>query len=147
MTWVITAAVIATSVVSTGVAARGQYVAGKVQEQEMKRQAEQEKLAAQSQELSRRQQLNDALAANAVSFGQMGISAEGTPASMSLEGAKQASVSESAIGLSAKLRQAQLIRQGKNAKTMGGYQAASTTLQGITDTIGLGINTYKAVNE
>tara|TARA_R110000868_G_scaffold62726_9_gene189453 strand:+ start:575 stop:1024 length:450 start_codon:yes stop_codon:yes gene_type:complete len=131
MSWVIVA-IVTTAVASTSVSARGQYVAGKIQKQEMKRQAEQEKLAAQSQELQRRQDLNQALAANIVGFGQMGIAGEGTPASIALEGAKQASTSESALGLSAKLRQAQLIRQGKNAKTMGAYGAASTILQGAS---------------
>ena len=136
MSFVITA--IALTATATAVSARGQYVAGKVQEQEMKRQAEQEKLAAQSQELQRRQDLNRALAANIVGFGQMGIAGEGTPASIALDSAKQASVSESAIGLSAKLRQAQLIRQGKNAKTMGAYGAASTLLQGASQAAMLG---------
>lgn len=147
MSWVITAiagatvtelAILGTVVASTAVGARGQYIGGKVQEQEMKRQAEQEKLAAQSQELQRRQDLNRALAANIVGFGQMGIAGEGTPASIALESAKQASTSDSAIGLSAKLRQAQLIRQGKNAKTMGTYGAASTLLQGASQAAMLG---------
>jgi hypothetical protein len=51
------------------ISARASYVAGRVQEDELKRQAEQEKLAAQSRELQRRQELNRALAANMVEHG------------------------------------------------------------------------------
>lgn len=136
MSWVITA--IALTATTAAVSARGQYVAGKTQQQELKRQAEQEKLAAQSRELDRRQQLNQALAANVVGFGQSGMAGEGTPASIALESAKQASTSESALSLSDKLRQAQMIRQGKNAKTMGTYGAASTLLQGASQAAALG---------
>ena len=117
------------SAVSGGVSARASYVAGRVQEDEFKRQAEQEKVAAQSRELQRRQELNRALAANVVGFGQMGIAGEGTPASIALESAKQAGISEGAISLTDKLRQAQLRRQGSEAARAGKLQAASTLLQ------------------
>ena len=56
-----------------GVSARASYVAGRVQEDELKRQAEQEKLAAQSRELQRRQELNRALAANMVAWGSLDL--------------------------------------------------------------------------
>ena len=117
------------SAVTGGVSARASYIAGRVQEDEYKRQAEQEKLAAQSRELQRRQELNRALAANVVGFGQMGIAGEGTPASIALESAKQAGISEGAISLTEKLRQAQLRRQGSEAARTGKLQAASTLLQ------------------
>ena len=117
------------SAVSGGASARASYIAGRVQEDEYKRQAEQEKLAAQSRELQRRQELNRALAANVVGFGQMGIAGEGTPASIALESAKQAGISEGAISLTEKLRQAQLRRQGSEAARTGKLQAASTLLQ------------------
>lgn len=135
--WVITA--IAITATSAAVGARGQYIAGKVQEGELKRQAEQEKIAAQSRELERRQQLNRALAANVVGFGQMGISGEGTPASISLAGAKQAGISEGAISLSDKLRQAQLRRQGSQAGAAGRLAAGSTLLSGAADVASLGM--------
>lgn len=114
---------------SGGVSARASYVSGRVQEDELKRQAEQEKLAAQSRELQRRQELNRALAANMVSMGQSGISGEGTPASIALSGAQQVGISEGAISLTEKLRQAQLRRQGSMAGSMGKLQSASTLLQ------------------
>jgi hypothetical protein len=102
MAWVITAIATAagvstfTAAVGTAVAgtaalsARGQYVAGKTQELELKRQAEEERLAAQSRELQRREELNRALAANVVGQAMSGISGEGTPASIALASAKKA---------------------------------------------------------
>jgi hypothetical protein len=127
MSWLITA--IAVSATAGVVSARGQYVAGRVQEDQLKRQAEQEKLAAQSRELQRRQELNRALAANIVGQGQMGIAGEGTPASIALSSAQQAGISEGALSLTEKLRQAQLRRSGSEAARAGTLQAASTLLQ------------------
>ena len=115
--------------VSGGVSARASYISGRVQEDEYKRQAEQEKVAAQSRELQRRQELNRALAANAVGFGQMGIAGEGTPSSIALASAEQVGISEGVLSLTEKLRQAQLRRQGSEAARTGKLQAASTLLQ------------------
>ena len=56
-----------------------------------------------------------------------GISGEGTPASIALASAERASLSEATIGLSEKLKQAQLRRQAKSAK-QAGYLAAGSTL-------------------
>jgi hypothetical protein len=136
MSWLITA--IAVSAAGGITAARGQYIAGRVQEDQLRRQAEEEKLAAQSRELQRRQELNRALAANVVGFGQMGISGEGTPASIALESAKQAGISEGAISLTEKLRQAQLKRSGKEAARAGTLQSASTLLQTAANVAQLG---------
>ena len=130
MSWIITAvAVLATSAT---VSARGQYVAGKTQEIELKRQAEEEKLAAQSREIERRQQLNRALAANIAAQTQAGITGEGTPASIALASAKEAGLSEATISLSDRLREAQLRRQAAAAKQTGYLQAGSTLLGGAT---------------
>jgi len=125
MSWVITA--IAVTATAGAVSARGQYVAGKTQEIELKRQAEEERMAAQSRELQRREELNRALAANVVGQSMSGISGEGTPASISLASAEKASLSEATIGLSEKLKQAQLRRQASSAK-QAGYLAATSTL-------------------
>ncbi len=125
MSWVITA--IAVTVTSGAVSARSQYVAGKTQQIEMERQAEEERIAAQSRELQRREELNRALAANVVGQAMSGISGEGTPASIALASAKKAGLSEATISLSEKLKQAQLRRQGKAAK-QAGYMAATSTL-------------------
>ena len=125
MSWVITALAVSSAAIS----ARSSYISGRVQEDELKRQAEQEKLATQSRELQRRQELNRALAANMVSMGQSGLAGEGTPASIALSSAKQVGISEGAVNLTEKLRQAQLRRQGSMAASTGKLQAASTLLQ------------------
>lgn len=127
MSWVITA--IAVTATAGAVSARSQYVAGKTQQIELERQAEEERIAAQSRELQRREQLNKALAANVVGQAMSGISGEGTPASLALASAKKAGLSEATISLSDKLKQAQLRRQGRSAKQAGYLQATSTLLQ------------------
>ena len=144
MTWLVTAiatkigisvaATVAGAAVigSTGLSARGSYVAGKTQEIELKRQAEEERLAAQSRELQRREELNRALASNVVGQAMSGISGEGTPASIALASAKKAGLSESTIGLSEKLKQAQLRRQASSAKKTGYLASTSTLLKGVS---------------
>jgi len=126
MSWVITAI----ALTGTAVSAYGQVQAGKAQEQQLKEQAKQEELAAQSQELQRRQELNRALAANVAALSTAGISGEGTPASLALESAKQAGLSEMTIDLSERLRRASLLRQGATAKQTAYIGAASTLLSG-----------------
>ena len=116
--------------VSGGVSAYGQVQAGKAQKVALKEQAKQEELAAESQELARRQELNRALAANVAALSTAGISGEGTPASLALESAKQAGLSEMTIDLSEKLRRASLERQAKAATQTAGLAAASTLLSG-----------------
>ena len=124
--------VITAIAVSASVVARGQYVAGKTQEIELKRQAEEERISAQSRELQRREELNRALAANVVGQAMSGIAGEGTPASIALASAKKAGLSEATIDLSEKLRQAALKRQAKSAKQAGYLAATSTLLQAGT---------------
>ena len=113
-----------------GVSAYGQVQAGKAQKVALKEQAKQEELAAESQELARRQELNRALAANVAALSTAGISGEGTPASLALESARQAGLSEMTIDLSEKLRRASLERQAKAATQTAGLAAASTLLSG-----------------
>ena len=108
--------------------AYGQYAAGKQQQYEYERQADQEEMAAESRELERRQKLNKVLSANVVAQSMSGISGEGTPQSIALESAKQASLSEGITSLSNKLKVAQLRRQGKMAGKSGKLAAASTLL-------------------
>jgi hypothetical protein len=117
-------------ILSTIVSAKMQHTAGATQKIEFEKQAEQEELAAEGRELTRRQRLNKVLSANIVSLSDSGMSGEGTPASIALESAKQASASEGLEGLSDRLKQAQLRRQGVNAKSTGTIQAASTLLTG-----------------
>jgi hypothetical protein len=130
MAFYITAALIAAG---AGVQAYGQIQAGKAQESALKQQAEQERLAAESRELERQQKLNKALAANVVGMGVSGIKAEGTPASIALESAKNISLSEGMLGLSDRLQQAQLRRQGAAARSASNFAAAGTLLSGAAD--------------
>jgi hypothetical protein len=88
--WVVVAAIAA----STAFSVYGQIETGKAQQEEFDRQAEEEKIAAEGRELQRKQELNRVLAANAVSQSMSGITGEGTPASISLESAKQIGSSE-----------------------------------------------------
>ena len=124
--------------VSTAVNVYGQIEAGKAQESALKQQAEQERLAAESRELERQQQLNAALAANAVGMGVSGIKAEGTPASIALESAKNVSLSEGMTKLSDRLQQAQLRRQGGAARSASQLAAAGTLLSGAAEAYGAG---------
>ena len=128
MSWVITA--IALTATGAATSAYGQVQAGKAQEIQLKEQAKQEELAAQSQELQRRQELNRALAANVAALSTSGISGEGTPASLALASAEQVGLSEATIDLSEKLRRASLERQAQTAKGTAYIGAASTLLSG-----------------
>jgi uncharacterized membrane protein len=119
----------AVQAVAGGIQAYGQVQAGKAQKAAIREQAKQEEMAAQSQELQRRQELNRALAANAVALSTAGITGEGTPASLALESARQASLSEMTIDLSERLRRASLERQARSAVQTAGISAASTLLQ------------------
>jgi len=122
-----------------GVSAYGQIQAGKAQKVALKEQAKQEELAAESQELARRQELNRALAANVAALSTAGISGEGTPASLALESAKQAGLSEMTIDLSERLRRSSLERQARQATQIAGIQAASTLLSGASKAGELGL--------
>ena len=125
--------VVAAMAASTALSVYGQVEAGKAQQDELNRQAEEEKIAAEGRELQRKQELNRVLAANAVSQSMSGITGEGTPASIALESAKQIGASEGMINLSDKLKRAQLRRQGANARSTANIQATSTLLKGSAD--------------
>ncbi len=125
MSFVVVAAYAALA--STAVTAYGQVQAGKAQQESLERQAEEEKLRASTEELARREELNRALAANQLAMASGGISGV-TPESISLEGAKKIGASEQVIGLSEKLKQAQLQRQAQVARTQGIMGATSTLL-------------------
>jgi hypothetical protein len=130
--WVVVAAIAA----STAVSVYGQVQSGKAQQESLERQAEEEKIAAEGRELQRKQELNRVLAANAVSASVSGITGEGTPASISLESAKQIGTSEGMINLSEKLKRAQLRRQGAMARSTANIQATSTLLSGAAKAYG-----------
>ena len=139
MSWVIVA--VTALAVGTTTSVYGQIQSGKAQQESLERQAEEEKIAAENRELQRKQELNRVLAANAVSASVSGITGEGTPASISLESAKQIGTSEGMINLSEKLKRAQLRRQGAMARSTANVNATSTLLKGISSMASLGIDT------
>ena len=128
MSWLITATVAVA--VSTGVQVYGQIEAGKAQQDALNERARQEKIAAEGRELERQQQLSRSLAANAVGLAAGNVGMEGTPSSIALESAKNIGMSEGMIAMSDKLAQAQLKRQGQNARSAANLSAASTLLSG-----------------
>ena len=123
---------------TTAITANQQRNAGKAQEIEFERQADEEKISAEGRELERRQKLNDVLSSNIVSLSSSGMSGEGTPQSISLESAKQASLSEGILSLNDRLKQSELKRRGANVRKQGNIQAASTLLTGATQAQRLG---------
>lgn len=123
MSWVITAVV-----ASTAAGVYTSSVSAKAQQAQIKDQMKQEELAAKSEELARREQLNDALAANAVSMAQSGVDSTSF-ASLSLASARKASLAESQEELSFKLREAALERKARNVGAIRDAQIASTLLQ------------------
>ena len=130
MTWIMVATV--TMGVGTAVNVYGQVEAGKAQQDALNEQAEQEKIAAESRELERQQQLGKVLAANTVGLAAGNVGMEGTPSSIALESAQNIGMSEGMIKLSDRLAQAQLKRQGKNARSAANLQAAGTLLTGAS---------------
>ena len=144
MTFIIAnAAVIGMSLAAVGTVAsvHGQLTAGKQAEADAKQAAENERIAAESAELQRQQKLNKALAANAVGLAASGIKAEGTPASIALESAKNIGLSEGMINLSSRLKQAQMIRAGQNARSAANIGAAGTLLSGAGQ-LGMAYGSY-----
>ena len=131
MTYILAATI--ASVAATAVTVHGQLTAGKQAEADAKQAAENERIAAESAELQRQQKLNKALAANAVGLAASGIKAEGTPASIALESAKNIGLSEGMMRLSSRLKQAQMIRAGANARSAANLAAAGTLLSGASD--------------
>ena len=115
---------------STAVSAYGQYQTGKAQEAATKRQAEEERLRAKTEELARREELNKQIAANTLAMATSGILSEGTPASIALKASKTIGASEEAISLTERLKQDRMRREAEAAKFAGTVGAASTLLKG-----------------
>jgi len=128
----ITMAILAVVATSGAVSARGSYVSGKIQEQELERQAEQERIAAEGRELQRREELNRALAARQMALASSGLAGEGTPQSIALSAAEKIGMGEGLESLTTNLKTAQMRRQAANARKTGKLQAASTLLSTAT---------------
>ncbi len=131
-------AILIAAVVASGItSAAATRSAGKAQEDELQRQAEQERIAAEGRELQRREELNKALAARQMALADSGIAGEGTPQSIALSAAEKIGMGEGLETLSSQLKQAQMRRAGKNARLTGNIQAASTLLDTGVKTVGL----------
>lgn len=129
MSWVVVAVVATSAVVQT----YSSIEAGKAQQDELNRQAEEQKLAAEIEETKRRQELNKALAANNLSMSMDGLSGSGTPESIALKNSENIGFSEGVFNLSASLEQSQRRRQARNARFTGNMQGVSTLMKGVTD--------------
>ena len=114
--------------------------AGKAQQEALERRAEEEKFAAQTEELKRQEQLNAINAANIVALSNSGIKAEGTPSSIALETSKilGESTGVNVVNLSNRLRN--LRTQGELAKQSGFIEGVSLLMRDA-DQIGKDINT------
>ena len=143
MSWVVVA--VAAVATSTAVQTYGAIEAGKAQQDELNRQAEEQKLAAEIEETKRRQELNRAMAANNLSMSMDGLSGEGTPSSISLKNAENIGFSEGVNNLSARLEQSQLRRQARNARFTGNMQGVSTLMKGATQAVMLAGDAKKEV--
>ena len=125
MSYVIAAIAITGQVVSTFATVE----AGKAAEEAAERRAEEERIAAQAEELKRREELNRVLASNILSQATSGIAAEGTPASLALEQAKTIGESEGVLALSQRLRERNLLMEGRTARSMANLQAAGSLMR------------------
>tara|TARA_B100000963_G_C22317820_1_gene532948 strand:+ start:258 stop:692 length:435 start_codon:yes stop_codon:yes gene_type:complete len=123
----------ALNIAGVGLKAFATVEAGKAAEEAAERRAEEERIAAQNEELKRREELNRVLSSNILSQATSGIAAEGTPASITLEQAKTIGESESMIGLTNRLRQKNIIQSGREARKSANLQAASTLLRSADD--------------
>lgn len=117
--------------VTVGTAAYSAYQSiesGKQQQYNLERQAEQERLSAEDQEIQRRDRLNKVLSSNIASAAAGGSLGEGSQQSIAIGAAKRVASSEGAESLSERMRQDLLRREGRAAKQAGNMQAASTLL-------------------
>ena len=105
--------------------------AGKAAEEAAERRAEEERIAAQAEELKRREELNRVLASNILSQATSGVAAEGTPSSIALDQAKKIGESESIISLSNRLRRQNLLLAGKTQKKASYIQAGASLLKAL----------------
>ena len=103
--------------------------AGKAQQEALERRAEEEKFAAQTEELKRQEQLNAINAANIVALSNSGIKAEGTPSSIALETSKILGESTGVNIVNLRNRLRTLKTQGELAKQSGYIEGASLLMR------------------
>lgn len=108
--------------------AKAQKAEGKVQQAELNRQADQEKLAAVDREGQRRRRLNEVLGTTIAQTGARGIQFEGSPQAIASAEITQAELAEAGAKVSDLSRIAQLRRAGKGARIQGRQRARATLL-------------------
>ena len=119
--------VVTAVVAATGAQNYGASVSSKAKQEQIQVRMKQEGLAAKSEDLVRREELNAALAANAIDVSQSGVDAA-TFASRSLNSARQAGLAEGREELSQRLRHAALQRKARNVGAIRDAQIASSLL-------------------
>ncbi len=122
------AAAVVISVASGVVQAKGQREEGKAQEAELKRSAEQEKLAAVDREGQRRRRLNRVLGQTIAETGARGVKFEGSPSAIAAAEIRQAGLAEQGAKVTDLSRIAQLKRAGRGARIRGKTQSTATLL-------------------
>jgi len=128
----------AASLASGALGAYGSVQQGKAEAEALEEQARQEKVQAEAAELLRREELNRQLAAQTAALAASGVTAEGTPASISLEQARTIGKSERSIGLKSRLSMADKQRKARAARSAGKTGAITGLLQQSTSLIGAG---------
>ena len=130
---------VASTAVSAGVGIRQsqlQKAAGKSQQANLNRQAEQEKIAAIDREGQRRRRLNQILGTTITETGAKGIAFEGSPQAVATAEIEQAELAEAGAKVSDLSKISQLRRTGKAAKRAGKNLSEMTLLSTAAQTAG-----------
>ena len=124
----LTSAALALSVGSGVYTAKQQRAEGKGQEAELKRQAEQEKIAAVDREGQRRRRLNELLGSTIAETGARGVKFEGSPQARAKGVISQSELAQSGAKVTELSRIAQLKRSGTAARITGKNRSRGTLL-------------------
>ena len=124
--------------------ARTQKREGARTQQELNRQAEQEKIAATDREGQRRRRLNQILGTTIAETGARGLEFEGSPQAVATAEIEQAQLEESGTKVADLSRISQLRRAGKAAKIRGKNAARGTLLSAAADASVAGIGIAKS---
>lgn len=112
----------------SAVAAYGSYEAGKAQQYEYKRQAEQEKLSARDREIERRGRLLKALSQRTVAAASGGAALEGSPTALINRDFREYSLESQSSAATSASNQAGLRAAGSNARRLGTINAVGNLL-------------------
>lgn len=113
---------------SSATAAYGSYQAGKAQQYEYQRQADQEKLAARDREIERRNRLLKSLSQRTVAAASGGAALEGTPTALINRDVREYGLESLSADAMSASTQAGLKAAGKNAKRVGTINAVGNII-------------------